>query len=360
MDKITSIVSFEGVWCGTIKHNHAEQAFIFEYNCTYECIYISLPEKYQYNLPITKYVLNGNCISFYMLDNFSDGIIRLIRDGNTLLGLYITHIDGIYEFKLHHEMDSDIISHKPIYQIWPKQDKLLCILKRYCNIDFSNTCLIQYPDRKNHSIYYDMLNKFARFDRIQVSESLLDNVLRILRWTYKICRQKERASLPLECDGLSLLMHTLQKNSLNCKGCSVILTDVLLSFGYKARMVHCRAQDNNDPESHYMVECYINDLEQWIALDAAFGCIYISNYNILNIAQIRESIVLDQELLIHSSIKNRKNDYLSKIKYGIIKNFFQFDYYKNYNPGFANSAAKTPIISIIPEYSIKEMENTKL
>jgi hypothetical protein len=154
----------------------------------------------------------------------------------------------------------------------------------------------------------------------------------LLNFTYKalLPGNGDYEKIRYNCNSLSIMEET-EKNRIksNCYMYCTLLTELLLAYGIRARMIVCRPLNfHNNTDCHCMVHAYIRDFNKWIALDPA-NCASFrdASGNFINISEIRRSIVDG----IHYSVfcgtkKNSKmiKDYLQHY----LVSFFSFE--KNY------------------------------
>ena len=333
-------------WYGNLPINNMTYEFMLNISPTMDSINISFPQCCQMYLPIENYWINKNTLTI-SLNHIGEKykLVFSLAESSILNGVVFSYASRPTDFYLIYK--SRYITGKTIYQPWPHQNKLLKNLVESGDVDFSKLDILEYPNL--NSKYFSLMNDLYGFNNFFASKSSLERAILLMRWVNKAIKQAGMIVLPIQRDGLSLLNYALQGNKeLNCKGCSLILTDCLMSIGVLARTVHCMSSNAYDPESHYITEMYYKEKDKWIALDAAFGCYFEYDNEILGIEEIRKLLVSNQEILF-KAYKNTINvKYKNKIKYGLIKNFYRFEYYSNYNPGYASLFSKTKKLLLEP------------
>lgn len=97
-------------------------------------------------------------------------------------------------------------------------------------------------------------------ERINRLSNDFDKALFIMRILHKVMISTgTTAFLPEKRSGLTLLNARMNENvQLNCRGCAIVLNDVLLSFGIPSKFVACMSNNPFDPECHVTNSVYIS------------------------------------------------------------------------------------------------------
>lgn len=338
---------FDGKWIGQVELNQLDVIIEMNINISQNKLYLSFPQKGQYNIPISEYKIENNSLLLNLFDNELLGKIMLYPFEGRLLGVLIHGSMMPVTFALDYRGQCSVQGGTQ-YQPYPKLSSLKKLLATNKNIDFYNTLMIRYPN-VNHILLKILYDNY-RLDSFVKYGSELEKSVRLMKWVNKAVKQKGMVALPENRDGLNLLNYAVKgKKPLNCKGCSIILTDLLLASNIAARMVHCKSFDKYDPESHFVTEAYISEKRKWIILDAAFGCIYEESNEILDIKELRIALAEDKKIEIKNSTNTLKPQDSNKIIYFLYKNFYKFEYYESYEPGYANEYSGVEKIIINPE-----------
>ena len=111
--------------------------------------------------------------------------------------------------------------------------------------------------------------------------------------------------------------------SLNCRYISHIFCQILLSVGFKARWVVCLPIDLNNTECHCVTEVYINKLQKWIVVDAAFGAFYFNEKGeLLNLYEMRNLYISgSMPIIVANDMENVK-----ELQLYWMKNLFRFKF----------------------------------
>lgn len=336
----------DSVWCGHIPLNNNTYKFKLYISPDLNELRISFPQCHQIFIPVEDFYFQNNALIIHMHHIGEQyKLVLNLQDVRTVNGIVLSYNSLNVEFALKYESKYSL--EHTSFQPYPSKQELIKRLKQGKEIDFSKLNEIVYPDCNDG--YYKVLRDLYGLQNFFPAKSPIGKSITLTRWINKSIKQAGMVCLPIQRDGFTLLEHSLRfKKPLNCKGCSLILTDCLISLGVMARTVHCMSKDIFDPESHYITEMYAKDKNKWIAMDAAFGCFFESEGDILGIKEIREKLVEGQGVRVMSSRDVAIEKYREKIIYGMYKNFYRFEYYSSYEPGYASLFSNIKKILIEP------------
>ena len=340
-------------WIGYLPIKNINYKFTLYISPNKEILNISFPQCGQKHMPIEvfHFVNNSLFVSIKHIGEDYDIVFCLQQNEKVLIGLLFEYDNNPVDFEMYYM--SNYSKDKPVYQFWPKINDLIHKLAMNYVMDFSVLKNIKYPNT-NNGYYISLRYIYGLNNFLLMKSSIEDKAIALTKWVNKSIRQSGMIVLPLRRDALSLLTYSVQnKNPLNCKGCSIILTDLLLSIGVMARSVHCMSSELLDVESHYITEFYSEKENKWIVMDPAFGCFFESKGNLLGLSEIRDKLASSKDFRILSSINVEKKKYKNKIIYGMCKNFYKFEYYSDYKPGYANPFMNTKMFLIEPKGVVK-------
>ena len=98
--------------------------------------------------------------------------------------------------------------------------------------------------------------------------------------------------------------------SRDCKGCAMLLNDVLLRAEFSTRIVVLYSDDLSSPEAHLLVDVRCPSLNKWVAVDAAYDCCYYSSNGILGVRELIDEIRAKQRILVPFMETDAKHDLL--------------------------------------------------
>ncbi|MCF0136045.1 MAG: hypothetical protein HUJ69_06440 [Lachnospiraceae bacterium] len=116
----------------------------------------------------------------------------------------------------------------------------------------------------------------------------------------------------------------------NCRQYAVVLTELLLALGEKARVLCCMPPDLYPSENHTMSVVYSTELEGWIPLDAANCCMFEDEKGKpLTVNELRKRLAASDEIWVNNCFRDRDRGQRvspmgSQFRHYLVKNFFRF------------------------------------
>lgn len=193
---------------------------------------------------------------------------------------------------------------------------------------------------------------------------------RILRWSHEALLYSNQRDCTEALNATNIIAHCREnKVTVNCRAHAIVLTEALLSLGFKARNVGCLPIDILPYDSHVITAVYSTTLDKWIALDSARNCYFTNRKGeLLSIMELRTSLINNEKIIFNylnrfkktaapksllltslddewyldylyknmfrfiCSKENRTTNEISPIYYHLYpKNFLGFNYAKKYN-----------------------------
>lgn len=199
----------------------------------------------------------------------------------------------------------------------------ICILK--LNQEYNRNCLY------SHKFVYDYTDdRLQKLRDICNLDSLAGNgseFTKMLRVTVGIGRFLEfgKSSNIDSFHAIEVLDKTKQGFKSNCFVAATVLSECFLSMGYVARVVRCMPIDLRFNECHCMTIAYAQDMNKFVAFDAAMGGCYIdSKGRPLGISEIRKNIIEGKEVHLRSIFKTRGQNIIAYL----CKNMIRFQSHK--------------------------------
>lgn len=192
-------------------------------------------------------------------------------------------------------------------------------------------------------LYYDFPNS-------SVSRSELGFLIQVRKWVnLKLFYANAHSLKNYEKDSWSSL-YVLEKISkepfaCDCGTYSMVLAEILLSMGFRARWVCCLPMDLRFCDSHVVVQVYSNELNKWIILDPALNCCYFNSKGVpLSLKEFRNAIINGTRIIIPGRLSR---DRRILIKYWA-KNIFRFYCYMDNKVGFISETKGCKLIYLNP------------
>lgn len=152
---------------------------------------------------------------------------------------------------------------------------------------------------------------------------------------------------PFSYHGFQLLEMCLKGSKLNCAGCSVVLNDILIAFGYKSKCICCIPYETEDINTHVVVHVYDDANRKWFVADPAMGRVPCSRAGDgMDILTLREYLSEEDELPFYRSGKMILNhEECSKYAGELVEKAFMFMVFES--SGFQYDLHTTKVI--VPE-----------
>lgn len=200
------------------------------------------------------------------------------------------------------------------------------------NTDYEN--LFSYLDE-----YYLLKEKYS-LNKVIKGNSDFQRALSIMQWltdsTYYNGYQVVFSKM-LPDDALSILDFAYKKPfkyAINCRFKAIVLTDLLISLGFKAYPV--AMFDSAKNANHFTVHVYLNDAQKWVLLDPSFNTYFTDDYGkVLNAFELRNIFLNGKEPIINGYNFNRTKECLDVYKEIFIKSCLSnlYTWYDNSNNG---------------------------
>lgn len=197
---------------------------------------------------------------------------------------------------------------------------------RYCSNYDNNIVPLSYNYSQSDNEKYNELRKYVKLNLDNKSE--LEKAHILLNYTFKnlISGNDDYQKLNDKCNSLFVLNTTKTKGiQSNCYMYCVVLTELLLCYGIKSRLIICRPFDfYKSTDCHCMVHAYIKELGKWIALDPANCASFRDEKGVfLSIPEIRKKIIEDKKYFIFCSTNNHSAMIQNYLPYYLLT-FFSF------------------------------------
>lgn len=105
---------------------------------------------------------------------------------------------------------------------------------------------------------------------------------------------------------------------LNCRHHSIVMRDLLMSVGIKARYITCMPQDEEDRDCHVVNEIFSPELDKWIMIDSDQDIVLTDMTGMpLSIRELRDKLIAGEPYLINgqSSEGHFYDMYMAKNSY---------------------------------------------
>lgn len=148
------------------------------------------------------------------------------------------------------------------------------------------------------------LRRAYRLDRVAGQESEFDRHIALMRWVHGLAKHAVNPSRPEQINALHLIRLCLDEGKrINCWMFATILTEVYLSMGYPARLVHLLPATSKPRESHFVTAVYSTQFRKWIMMDPdARAYVMDETGTPLGVHEIRERLSHGSPLRVNPDI----------------------------------------------------------
>lgn len=241
---------------------------------------------------------------------------------------------------------------------------LLVDYKTY-NSSFSEKFpLFEYRNQNNSDL--EKLRYHFISDSVVNSKDELAQIIGLMKWVNK--RIKHIGSNNLSDSRSLKILESYDSNGkgVNCKAMSIVLNDIYLAMGYRARIISCMPHEEYDTESHVTNLVYSKSLKKWVYMDPTFSA-YVTDESglILDHSEIRSALINGDSLTVKGGLSHNgepygggQNYYLNKY---MAKNLFRFSSPLISEYGYEYSNPEMVFINLNPTgYRDKRIEYNKM
>ncbi|HEY4788730.1 MAG TPA: transglutaminase domain-containing protein [Bacteroidales bacterium] len=181
----------------------------------------------------------------------------------------------------------------------------------------------------------------------------LSQIINLMKWVhYRVSHNGENSiAARSTLDIVNYFDST--KTGVNCRLMAIILNDIYLACGFKARIVGCRPHEDYSTESHVTNMVFSKTLNKWVYMDPSF-MVYVVNKDgiLLNHSEFRESLIKNKPIKINSDLNHNGDDYSGGVKAYLAymtKNLFCFScpLYSKY--GYETDKSDVTFVNLYPK-----------
>jgi len=203
-------------------------------------------------------------------------------------------------------------------------------LKRFEKYDSNEIHKITYVYERNDSSNFDKICDFFNLNSIAGKGTELKKLTNLRHWVYTMFQGRGDHTI---CAPKESRKHwnifTINENMMrspftaDCGTIALIMTEVLLSMGWKARWIQCLPLDLRQNESHCVTHVWSEEYNKWIIIDAAQDVFYFNSKAIpYGLPDLRDAIINNDRILIYSTAEKQKG--MLWLKQYWVKNIFRF------------------------------------
>lgn len=279
--------------------------------------------------------------------NFSDGklcflIPRKTDDLKFELELVDEkHLSGTYTYytesknvTLEKKTKSSMVKQCQTAEFDHSYEELKEMMEEYAQYEKDNMEYTFNYDLNNRDGCEDIIEKY-QLDEVTAGKEDVELMEAVLNWE---CELLDHSSTNIADDRtLGTLIQEGVEDGVNCRGLSLILSQVLRMYGVKAQIISCNPYENISMDCHIVVQAYSEKLGQWIMLDPTY-CMMIkdSNGTYVNVQTLRENIMNDvpmtwNETAGYNGATMKEDDFQYYLEYMAKNSCYYGKFVENYN-----------------------------
>lgn len=199
-----------------------------------------------------------------------------------------------------------------------------------------------YEDKDSPSFVH--LRESLEILNIKDEENDLNIIKRLCSWvnntlSYGINKLVTFQDQNTSWDTLTILQQVKENRVFcDCGTHAIVLTEILLALGYKAKWIQCLPIDLRYSDSHCVTHVYSKDFGKWIIADAALNLLYFNTKGIpMSLPELRQALLNSERVLFPSKTIRYRQWLLHYWK----KNIIRFHTFSDYKYGFFTASNQT-------------------
>ncbi|WP_312640386.1 transglutaminase-like domain-containing protein [Hydrogenoanaerobacterium sp.] len=184
------------------------------------------------------------------------------------------------------------------------------------------------------------INTYALDELMNAQEDDVSKMTALLNWVCNNFRHNGESGMPEKQDAQSVMQYSKRMGGVECRGLSIILSEMLRAYGVPAKSIKCAPASANSEFCHVVVHAYSKELKQWIMLDPTYRLILKNDKDTyVSLPMLRESLINGTKLVPNENAgRNGRPFYLDFYRAYMTQNSFHFSSATNFSSGSEGSA----------------------
>ncbi len=336
------LAAFTGIWKGEInsdKGGSFDMILDIYSKGDVQKVLVSSDTYSFYYMPV-EWKLKDEKLNFYMNDEEHRADIELKSvDGSTMEGTY-TQYGKENEFNL--TKTSDKPKNEKFYFKYPQlsYEERFQQLTEYA--EFADDSIkIPFTYNLKERNKYEKLISTYNLDTVTKGKTDVDLMLALLNWVCDTFKHDGNSGMPKKRDIYEIIDYcSNNSDSINCRGLSMILSNVLRAYKIPAKHITCMPKEAQFDDCHVVVQAYSEKLGQWILLDPTYRLILKNEEgDYINLSMLREYLVKDKTVIPNKDAGRNGNSFnVKEYREYMTKNTFRFscatDFYFGAEEGY--------------------------
>ena len=163
----------------------------------------------------------------------------------------------------------------------------------------------------------------------------LKRITRLRNWVYR-CLKTDKGNFRTDLRDRNhpwntfTILDEMQKEPFlaDCGTSALVMAEVMLAMGWKAKWVQCLPLDLRFGESHCITHVWSRELKKWIIVDAAQDLFYFNHHAVpFGLPDLREAILNKDRVLIYTNTQKMAGR--TWLKQYWVKNIFRFHCFRD-------------------------------
>lgn len=263
-------------------------------------------------------IKNDSLVFSFNGDEWKATVLLKLKDETTLEGSYTQYGKGA---SVTLNKVSDTPEEKEFYQEHVIEghnfEQWVSYLKKGKKYKNSDKEISYQYDLNEREKYRDIIEKY-NLDALVEGKDDTEKMIALLYFVSDNFKHNGMIGMPKETNANALVRYYEEKEGLNCRGLSILLSELLRAYGIPAKHIVCMPPTEDFYDCHVVVHAYSEKLNKWILLDPTYK-LYLKdrNGNFMNLPELRNCILNGENFIPNEGA-------------GWNGNVFDSDYYRTY------------------------------
>lgn len=268
---------------------------------------------------IESWKIENDTLSFsFNHDEWKVNVLLNLKDKSTLEGSYTQYGETV-------SVTLNKVSATPEDKEFYKENTIeghnlegwVSYLKAGQNYQDSDKKVPYQYDLNEREKYSDIIEKY-QLDELVKGKDDTEKMIALLYFVSDNFKHNGSIGMPEEVDANSLLRFYEKKGGLNCRGLSILLSELLRVYKIPAKQMTCMPYIEDFVDCHVVVHAYSDKLDKWILFDPTYK-LYLKDKNgdFINLPELRNCIINGEEFIANENA-------------GWNGDPFDIDYYRTY------------------------------
>lgn len=161
---------------------------------------------------------------------------------------------------------------------------------------------------------------------LQAKTTDAQRMLALMNFVCDTFKHDGESGMPEKQDTMSVINYAKKRGSIECRGLSIILSDLCRAYGIPAKSIKGGPSPRESASCHVVVHAYSSELQQWIMLDPTYRLVLQNEAGqYMNLPMLREALVKGEKFIPNENAgRNRRPFYMDFYRAYMTANTFHF------------------------------------